>query len=39
MRKIGILEDDNKLGSELKLFLETNGYEGASFSRTSAAVE
>ena len=28
MRKIGILEDDNKLGSELKLFLETNGYEG-----------
>ncbi|MCR5503526.1 MAG: response regulator transcription factor [Lachnospiraceae bacterium] len=28
MRKIGILEDDRKLGSELKLFLETNGYEG-----------
>ncbi len=28
MRRIGILEDDSKLGSELKLFLETNGYEG-----------
>ncbi len=28
MRTIGILEDDSKLGSELKLFLETNGYQG-----------
>ncbi|MBO4808103.1 MAG: response regulator transcription factor [Lachnospiraceae bacterium] len=28
MKKIGILEDDIKLGSELKYFLETNGYEG-----------
>ena len=28
MRTIGILEDDSKLGSELKLFLETNGYVG-----------
>ncbi len=28
MRTIGILEDDSKLGSELKFFLETNGYEG-----------
>ncbi|MCR5428912.1 MAG: response regulator transcription factor [Lachnospiraceae bacterium] len=27
MRKIGILEDDKKLGEELKLFLESNGYE------------
>lgn len=27
MRKIGILEDDKKLGEELKYFLETNGYE------------
>ena len=27
MRKIGILEDDRKLGEELKYFLETNGYE------------
>ena len=26
MRKIGILEDDKKLGEELKLFLESNGY-------------
>ncbi|MBR5943870.1 MAG: response regulator transcription factor [Lachnospiraceae bacterium] len=34
MRKIGILEDDNKLGSELKLFLETNGYEGRFISPT-----
>ncbi|MBO4390814.1 MAG: response regulator transcription factor [Lachnospiraceae bacterium] len=28
MYKIGILEDDSKLGNELKLFLESNGYEG-----------
>ncbi len=28
MHKIGILEDDIKLGEELKIFLETNGYEG-----------
>lgn len=28
MHKIGILEDDSKLGNELKLFLESNGYEG-----------
>lgn len=27
MRKIGILEDDEKLGKELKYFLETNGHE------------
>ena len=27
MKKIGILEDDKKLGEELKYFLETNGYE------------
>ncbi len=27
MRKIGIVEDDRKLGEELKYFLETNGYE------------
>lgn len=27
MQKIGILEDDKKLGEELKYFLETNGYE------------
>ncbi|MCR5213538.1 MAG: response regulator transcription factor [Eubacterium sp.] len=28
MNKIGILEDDLKMGEELKLFLESNGYEG-----------
>lgn len=27
MKKIGILEDDEKLGTELKYFLESNGYE------------
>ncbi len=27
MRKIGILEDDETLGRELKYYLETNGYE------------
>ena len=27
MRKIGILEDDEALGRELKYFLEANGYE------------
>ena len=27
MYKIGILEDDKKMGSELKLFLESNGYD------------
>jgi len=27
MRKIGILEDDEALGNELKYYLETNGYE------------
>ena len=27
MHRIGILEDDLKIGSELKLFLENNGYE------------
>jgi Response regulators consisting of a CheY-like receiver domain and a winged-helix DNA-binding domain len=28
MHKIGIMEDDSKLGNELKIFLEANGYEG-----------
>ena len=28
MYKIGILEDDKKMGGELKIFLESNGYEG-----------
>ena len=28
MYKIGILEDDMKMGEELKLFLESNGYIG-----------
>ena len=28
MYKIGILEDDKKMGGELKLFLESNGYTG-----------
>ena len=27
MYRIGILEDDHKIGSELKIFLEKNGYE------------
>ena len=31
MRKIGILEDDRKLGEELKYALETNGYEARYF--------
>ena len=34
MRKIGILEDDRKLGEELKYFLETNGYEVRYFDVT-----
>ena len=34
MRKIGILEDDEKLASELKYFLETNGYEAVAWATT-----
>lgn len=34
MKKIGILEDDKKLGEELKYFLETNGYEVRYFDVT-----
>lgn len=31
VRKVGILEDDEALGNELKYYLETNGYEARFF--------
>ena len=30
MYRIGILEDDIKMGGELKVFLDANGHEGYS---------
>lgn len=37
MKRIGILEDDEKLSEELKYFLETNGYEAVLIKPTDYA--
>ena len=39
MRKIGIVEDDRKLGNELTLFLSNNGFHAVSLPETEFSVE